>query len=94
MTTRRDLIIDKYKKLEEELKTVITDDIFPDIETIDLADIIFLLTFIFLGIDTVGEYERKIDEIMESKNIVTTDENRRLMFPKIIKFICWLKNLE
>ena len=94
MSTRRELIINTYKTLEKDLKTVFDDELFPDIEEIDLADIIFLLTFIFLGIETVEAYEKKIDEIIESKNIVTTDDNKRLIYPKIIKFICWLKQLQ
>ena len=59
----------------------------------ELAYIIFLLTFIFLGVETVKDYEVKIDEIIEYKNIVTTDANKRLIYPKIITFICWLKQL-
>ena len=52
MTTRKELIVEKYCILEKELLKFIDQDILPDIEDIDICDIVF----------SVGEYQNVTSE--------------------------------
>ena len=48
MTTRKDLITEKYTELKNQLQEYILDDsLFPSIENVDLSDILFYLNFYF-----------------------------------------------
>ena len=46
MTTRRELIIQKYCALELELGQFIDSSLFPSLASIDLADLVTYLTMI------------------------------------------------
>ena len=89
MTTRREKIIKKYLELEIELKTIIDVSILPSLNEIDLSDTIYLITYMFLGIDTHDDYKNKINELIETNKIEIKDKDR--LYTLIIDFIKWLK---
>ena len=93
MTTRKELIVEKFTTLEKELKPLFNGTIFPSLEEIDLADLVYYITITFLGIDSEQQYNDKIEELLSSNNIQTTKEVFGKISPKIIEFISWLKKL-
>ena len=68
MTTRKELITVKYNVLEVELKKYINNELFPSLDSIDLADAVFFITMIFLGITSEEEYDTKIKELLATHN--------------------------
>ena len=64
MTKRKDLIVEKYCILEKELHKFLDCDTLPDIEDVDICDIVFIITYQFLGIETKEEYKKIIIEMI------------------------------
>ena len=93
MSTRKELILEKFTTLEKELKPLFNGNIFPSLQEIDLADLVYYITVTFLGIDSESQYNEKIEELMISNNIKTTKEVFGKISPKLIEFISWLKKL-
>ena len=58
MTKRKEIIVEKYFILEKEFLKFLDCDILPDIEDVDVCDIVFIITYQFLGIETKEEYEK------------------------------------
>ena len=75
MSTRKELIIEKYCILEKQLLDFLDADILPDIDDVDICDIVFIITFQFLGIETEEQYEKKINEMIKSNNLEVSKEN-------------------
>ena len=93
MSTRKELIIEKYCILEKQLLDFLDADILPDIDDVDICDIVFIITFQFLGIETEEQYERKITEMIKSNNLEISKEKLSSVVPLISSFVQWLKQL-
>ena len=93
-TTIKDVFIVKYVELEKELKTHISGDFFPPLDIDKLADIIFDIMIIFTGISTDAQYAAMIKGLMDVNNIIVTDEVFELVYPKIMEFVKWMKQLK
>ena len=93
MTTRKELIVEKYCILEKELLKFIDQDILPDIEDIDICDIVFIITYQFMGIETEKDYEKKIVEMIKLNDLEVSKENLNSIVPLISSFVQWLKQL-
>ena len=93
MTTRKELIVDKYLLLGTELKKYVTDDIFPSLDSIDVADLVYYITLIFLGVTTDEQYIIKIRELLITNGIKISDINIRIIIPLIQSFVEWMKAL-
>ena len=50
--------------LEKDLLQFLDCDILPDIEDVDVCDIVFIITYQFLGIETKEKYEKIIIEMI------------------------------
>ena len=88
-TTRKQLILTNYIKITNELKTVVKDAIFPSMEEFDIVDFVFLINLHFSNDD----YNTKIKELIELKNISMTDETFESVCKIIIPFIKLIKSL-
>ena len=93
MTTRKELIVAKYLLLETELKKYVTDDIFPSLDSIDVADMVYYITLIFLGVTTDEQYRIKIRELLITNGIKISDINIGIIIPLIQSFVEWMKAL-
>ena len=93
MSTRKELIIEKYCILEKQLLDFLDADILPDIDDVDICDIVFIITFQFLGIETEEQYEKKITEMIKSNNLEISKEKISSVVPLISSFVQWLKQL-
>ena len=49
MTTRKTLIVERYGALEVELKKHLDAELFPSLDSVDIADLVYLITISFLG---------------------------------------------
>jgi hypothetical protein len=93
MTTRKSLIITKYIILEENLKNYISDEIFPSLDNVDVADLVYLITMTFIGIDEETQMNKKIKELIASNNIVIEDAKIDEVVILVSEFVFWLKKL-
>ena len=60
MTTRKDLIVQEYCILEKELLKFLDCDILPDINDVEVCDLVFIITYQFMCIENDEEYEKKL----------------------------------
>ena len=63
------------------------------IENVYVCDIVFIITYQFMGIDSKDEYEKKIVEMIKLNNLEVSRENLNSIVPSISSFVQWLKQL-
>ena len=88
--TRKDLITEKYKELKNQLQEYIDDSLFPNIEDIDITDIIFYLNFYFPKNKESG-YITTIENLLKPVDI--NDNDISTVTNLIIDFITLLNNI-
>lgn len=97
MTTRKVLIIEKYSILKEEIKKISNEDslfgISQDINEDSIADLVFYVTMLFVGVDTESQYENKIKELLELNDISMCEKDESNVIVLVRDFVQWLKNL-
>ena len=98
MTTRKEVIIEKYSILREQIMIYTDQDSFfgisDDINDDSIADLVFYTTMLFVGIDTDVQYENKIQELFELNQIKISKESELKFVIEIIReFVQWLKLL-
>jgi len=87
--TRKDLIIKNYVKVQNELKPLLTDKcLLPNIEDIDIIDLLYYLNLYFYSDDI----DTSVRILMNVKSIKFENEEAKNKVIDIIKpFIYWLK---
>lgn len=93
MTTRKELIVGKYTALETELKKHFDNTLFPSLEDIDLADLVYYITMIFLGTITDLQFHAKIRELLDTNGVKVSDDVFQKIAPLIIDFVQWMRAL-
>ena len=97
MTTRKELIIEKYSILKEQIIRYTDQESFfglsDDINDDSIADLVFYTTMLFVGIDTNIQYENKIQELFELNQVNIARENELKVIEIIREFVQWLKLL-
>ena len=93
MTTRKDIIIEKYCILEKELTKFLDRDILPDLDEMDVCDLVFFITYQFMGVEKEEDYEKKIVELITSHDLEVNKDNLKHIVPLISSFVQWLKQL-
>ena len=95
MATRRELILQKYKELKEEI-SLITEkgEILPSADDIDLADYLFMISYQFMNVTSDAEYISTIRGLMEHNDYSLAEDEFQKLFPLIQKFIIWFKLLK
>lgn len=93
MTTRKNLIIEKYCILEKSLLKYIDVDILPNLDEIDVTDMVFIINYQFMNITTESQYANKINEMIQSNGLVINEEKMIHIIPLISNFVLWLKQL-
>ena len=88
MKTKKVLIIEKYLLMVEQLRKILTIDIFP--EFYDVIDILFYFNYNFLMVDHTAE---KIEDILEINNISLDDNEFGIVCDIILDFIILLRSL-
>ena len=95
MTTRKEIIIQKYLEIQEKIKTFgIDDNIFPSLEDMDVIDILIYFSTIFGDTNDKKEYETSIRDLIIYQNIKIEPEKIDNAMPSMIQFIDEFKLLQ
>ena len=84
MTTRKFLIVEKYTELTNFIVLHMGKDLLPNIEELDICDLVYFLTFYFIGIHEMSDFDIKIGETSGNE---VSPEIRKKISPKIAEFI-------
>ena len=93
MTSRKILIVEKYKELYECLSKNMDGSLLPTLDTTDVADLVFFITYFFIGIHTLKEFDVKLEELIHAHGLVVSDDARQIITSKIMDFVVWLRTL-
>ncbi len=91
--TRKELLIEKYSILETKLKLYMNHELFPSLESVDVADLTYYITMIFLGISTREQFNEKLKELIDTNGVEVTSENYEKVLPLVEEFILWFRTL-
>ena len=90
-TTRKLLIIEKYNELINKLKEYITVDIFPSLDDIDVADLVFFVSLNFAGSN--NSYQEALKDLIDCHNIKLDDKIFLKVYDVVHPFILWFKQM-
>ena len=93
MATRKTLIVERYVLLEVELKKHMKAELFPSLNSVDVADLVYLITISFLGVDSTEQYNAKIQELMDGNGVKVDAPTFAIVAPLIQAFVAWMKQL-
>ncbi len=94
--TRKSLIQNKYTEFQDILKLNNFNEelsLFPSLDDIDVADLIYLLTFTFIGITEETQFRVKIKELAGMNCVNLTEEKLDFLTPLLFEFLCWMRAL-
>ena len=94
--SRKSLIQNKYTEFYELLKSNNFNEelcLFPDLDSVDITDLTYLLTMIFLGINDEDSFHSKIIELAEINGVELSLEKLKFVTPLFMKFMIWLRSL-
>ena len=91
MTTRREIIINKYLEFQNNINSIVPIDVFPSLEEVDVVDLLLFFNFTF---GYVNEYENIITELITFNNVKIQPDELQRVVPVIIKFIDEFKLLQ
>ena len=93
MTSRKIILQDKYRQLQNKINLVLHNDLFPSLEMVSIVDIVYLLSVNFKNINTDQEYNIKINNFIDINCYNISQEYRQIIIPDIIEFIQYIKNI-
>jgi hypothetical protein len=91
MTTRKEIIINKYLEFQNNINNIVPINIFPSLEEIDVVDLLLFFNFTF---GYVNEYENIITELISFNNVKIQPDELQKVMPVIIQFIDEFKLLQ
>ena len=91
MTTRKEIIIDKYLEFQNNIKQIVDVDIFPTLEDLDVVD---LLLFFNMTFGYTTEYESIINDLILFNSVKILPEDLSKVMPIITQFIDEFKLLQ
>ena len=92
--SRKILIQTKYTEFYQVLKNNNFNAelcLFPNLDDIDITDLTYLLTMVFLGINDEDSFHSKIIEISEINGVELTLEKLNFVTPLFMNFMIWLR---
>lgn len=91
MTTRKQLIIQKYTELQQQLKPYLKDiSILPSLEDIDISDLVFYFTLTF----QTNNYKETIRDLLQINSIKLHETDFNSVYDIIMPFVIWFKELK
>ena len=91
MTTRKEIIINKYLEFQNNINNIVPINIFPSLEEVDVVDLLLFFNFTF---GYVNEYENIINELISFNNVKIKPDELQKVMPVIIQFIDEFKLLQ
>ena len=93
-TTRKQLIIEKYTTLIDELEKYTDKSILPVLgDDFDVVELIVYFNYFFMSCNHEDEYKSVILDIIDSNNIIIEPDKFKIVFPMMIEFLIWFKSL-
>ena len=91
MTTRKEIIINKYLEFQNNINNIVPINIFPSLEEVDVVDLLLFFNFTF---GYVNEYENIINELISFNNVKIKPDELQKVMPVIIQCIDEFKLLQ
>ena len=85
MTTRKDILIQKYTNLLESLDNELSV-IFPSLEDIDIVDLLYYFKITFTE---PKNYEQVLNDLISINNISISAEQYNRLYPIVKEYIEW-----
>jgi hypothetical protein len=92
MATRKELITQKYLELTAKLRGHIAEDLFPSIDDVDIADLIFFFNLYFQDAPS-GGYTQPLLDILDCKGIKLDPATFAAVLDIITPFADWFNHL-
>lgn len=92
-TTRRELITQKFHALVTSMEKYTDEHIFPSLEDIDVADLVYFISITFLGVQDDKGCRERLKDIIETHDIKLTKEAFEGIYPCVKDFLDWLKTV-
>jgi hypothetical protein len=89
MTTRKDVLTNKYEILKSKLELYVDKDLFPSND----FDIVDIISFIKLYFPNGSDYNETIRGLMKEKEIIVSDNDFWIISSLIIQFIENINNI-
>ena len=89
MTTRKDVLTNKYEILKSKLELYVDKDLFPSND----FDIVDIISFIKLYFPIGTDYNETIRGLMKEKEIIVSDNDLWIISSLIIQFIENINNI-
>jgi len=89
MTTRKDVLTNKYEILKSKLELYVNKDLFPSND----FDIVDIISFIKLYFPIGTDYNETIRGLMKEKEIIVSDNDFWIISSLIIQFIENINNI-
>jgi hypothetical protein len=89
MTTRKDVLTNKYEILKSKLELYVDKDLFPSND----FDIVDIISFIKLYFPIGTDYNETIRGLMREKEIIVSDNDFWIISSLIIQFIENINNI-
>ena len=89
MTTRKDVLTNKYEILKNKLELYVDKDLFPSND----FDIVDIISFIKLYFPNGSDYNETIRGLMKEKEIIVSDNDFWIISSLIIQFIENINNI-
>jgi hypothetical protein len=89
MTTRKDVLTNKYEILKSKLELYVDKDLFPSND----FDIVDIISFIKLYFPIGTDYNETIRGLMKEKEIIVSDNDFWIISSLIIQFIENINNI-
>jgi len=89
MTTRKDVLTNKYETLKSKLELYVNKDLFPSND----FDIVDIISFIKLYFPIGTDYNETIRGLMKEKEIIVSDNDFWIISSLIIQFIENINNI-
>ena len=89
MTTRKDVLTNKYEILKSKLELYVNKDLFPSND----FDIVDIISFIKLYFPNGSDYNETIRGLMKEKEIIVSDNDFWIISSLIIQFIENINNI-
>jgi hypothetical protein len=90
MTTRRELIIQRYTELTSLLKEHIDGSLFPSLNDVDVTDLIMIFNLYFINDENIDDV---VKDLIRLRGVVLDDATIKKVCEIIKPFVVWFHSL-
>jgi hypothetical protein len=90
--TRKDLIIQKYNILLNNIKDYTNELIFPSLDDYEIYELVYFFNIYFTEDDK--DYTNKIKEIIRGKELNISDDTFNIIYPFIKEFLDFFQEVK